>query len=321
MRCSHSVMPRRRRVPACAVAGPRIRRTRLLRRACARQKAANTSQHARAGGAERSSGAARWACISAPAPRRWRCAGTRRHLERHCTAELAVRHASSCRCRVTRVADHDAAPGGLRAGGRQHRIGAGWGAAASCGWPTGRKCRAVADHRPADGRHGRQRRHAGHQLPAERRSLAASRFVGRLRGRHHRHSTGAPWRAVPPVQALLAASPGSRRRCAARRSSRPSAGRRPPRGRRARQRARRRRRRPPRRPRERLALQMPVRQRGHLFEPSSLIPSFTSRLAYQRLPDWLSSRGLTFAEMASRARKIRERTVPIGQFMTSAISS
>ncbi len=33
------------------------------------------------------------------------------------------------------------------------------------------------------------------------------------------------------------------------------------------------------------------------------------------------SSGLTLAEIASRARKIRERTVPIGQFMTSAISS
>ena len=42
---------------------------------------------------------------------------------------------------------------------------------------------------------------------------------------------------------------------------------------------------------------------------------------HQRLPDWFSSMGLTLAEIASRARKIRERTVPIGQFITSAISS
>jgi radical SAM superfamily enzyme len=42
---------------------------------------------------------------------------------------------------------------------------------------------------------------------------------------------------------------------------------------------------------------------------------------YQRLPLWFSSKGLTFCEIASRALKIRERTVPIGQFMASDISS
>ena len=42
---------------------------------------------------------------------------------------------------------------------------------------------------------------------------------------------------------------------------------------------------------------------------------------HHRLPDWFSSRGRTFAEMASRARKIRDRTVPMGQSMAVAISS
>lgn len=43
--------------------------------------------------------------------------------------------------------------------------------------------------------------------------------------------------------------------------------------------------------------------------------------SYQRLPVCLSNRGFTLAEMASRARKIRDRTVPIGQAMVKAISS
>ena len=42
---------------------------------------------------------------------------------------------------------------------------------------------------------------------------------------------------------------------------------------------------------------------------------------YQRLPVWFSSKGLTFCEIASRALKMRERTVPIGQLMTAEISS
>ena len=42
---------------------------------------------------------------------------------------------------------------------------------------------------------------------------------------------------------------------------------------------------------------------------------------HQRLPDWLSSMGLIRAEIASRARKIRERTVPMGQAMAWAMSS
>ena len=45
------------------------------------------------------------------------------------------------------------------------------------------------------------------------------------------------------------------------------------------------------------------------------------RTHYQRLPDWFSSKGLILEEIASRALKMRERTVPIGQFMTSEISS
>jgi hypothetical protein len=48
---------------------------------------------------------------------------------------------------------------------------------------------------------------------------------------------------------------------------------------------------------------------------------FPGAVRYQRLPAWLSSSGLTLADMASRARKIRERTVPMGQFMTTEISS
>ena len=42
---------------------------------------------------------------------------------------------------------------------------------------------------------------------------------------------------------------------------------------------------------------------------------------YQRVPSRVSSKGRSRAAMASRARKMRERTVPMGQFMTSAISS
>lgn len=72
---------------------------------------------------------------------------------------------------------------------------------------------------------------------------------------------------------------------------------------------------------ERLALQMTIRKCGHLFPNRHRLIHFIHLLTYQRLPDWLSSSGLTLAEMASRARKIRERTVPIGQSMTSAISS
>lgn len=43
--------------------------------------------------------------------------------------------------------------------------------------------------------------------------------------------------------------------------------------------------------------------------------------AHHRFPDWFSSNGLIRSEMASRALKIRDRTVPIGQFMASDISS
>lgn len=42
---------------------------------------------------------------------------------------------------------------------------------------------------------------------------------------------------------------------------------------------------------------------------------------YQRLSEATSSKGRNFAATASRARKIRERTVPIGQFIMVAISS
>ena len=62
---------------------------------------------------------------------------------------------------------------------------------------------------------------------------------------------------------------------------------------------------------------------------SFLVPSWVHLLtgcrpisfSHHRLPLWRSSKGLTLAEIASRARKIRERTVPIGQFMAAAISS
>lgn len=43
--------------------------------------------------------------------------------------------------------------------------------------------------------------------------------------------------------------------------------------------------------------------------------------AYQRLSGAVSSKGRNLLATASRARKMRERTVPIGQFMISAISS
>lgn len=48
--------------------------------------------------------------------------------------------------------------------------------------------------------------------------------------------------------------------------------------------------------------------------------SFT-HACYQRLSEATSSKGRNFAATASRARKIRERTVPIGQFIMVAISS
>jgi len=70
-----------------------------------------------------------------------------------------------------------------------------------------------------------------------------------------------------------------------------------------------------------LALQMTIRKCGHLFSNRHRLIHFIHLLTYQRLPDWLSSSGLTLAEMASRARNMRERTVPMGQSMTSAISS
>lgn len=43
--------------------------------------------------------------------------------------------------------------------------------------------------------------------------------------------------------------------------------------------------------------------------------------AYQRLSEAVSSKGRSFPATASRARKIRERTVPMGQSMMPAISS
>jgi hypothetical protein len=46
------------------------------------------------------------------------------------------------------------------------------------------------------------------------------------------------------------------------------------------------------------------------------------KIAYQRLLSGVfSNKGFNFNEMVSRALKIRERTVPIGQFITVAISS
>ena len=76
--------------------------------------------------------------------------------------------------------------------------------------------------------------------------------------------------------------------------------------------------------------QLPVHQRRHRFTITwnvklSLHDDHRYRFLpihlYQRLPVWWLSKGLTLAEIASRARKIRERTVPIGQFITAAISS
>ena len=151
-------------------------------------------------------------------------------------------------------------------------------------------------------------------------SLAASAGGDAAPGAH-----GAPGAARPlaPLQPLLQpAQERRRRRC--RRPVRPSAARRRSGGRCAR----------PRAPlvgrsaavdaaRELLAPQLAVGQRGNQFLRCASCPShhLAHSPPHQRLPDWFSSRGLTFAEIASRARKIRERTVPIGQFITSAISS
>jgi hypothetical protein len=52
-----------------------------------------------------------------------------------------------------------------------------------------------------------------------------------------------------------------------------------------------------------------------------MAPGLLGGAAYQRLPLWFSSKGLTFWEIASRALKIRDRTVPMGQSMASEISS
>ena len=72
-----------------------------------------------------------------------------------------------------------------------------------------------------------------------------------------------------------------------------------------------------------VALQLPVGQGRQLFALFQFIVHgiHLSVTPYQRLPDCLSSKGLTRCEMASRARKIRERTVPMGQSMAAAISS
>ena len=73
---------------------------------------------------------------------------------------------------------------------------------------------------------------------------------------------------------------------------------------------------------KRLATQLAVCQGRYHFLKFHLVHRITLPFTfYQRLPDWFSSMGLTFADIASRARKILERTVPIGQFITSAISS
>ena len=68
---------------------------------------------------------------------------------------------------------------------------------------------------------------------------------------------------------------------------------------------------------ERFTTQAPVSQFRNLLPVDHCLV----HVAYHRLPDWFSSNGLTLAETASRARKMRERTVPIGQFMVAAISS
>ena len=49
--------------------------------------------------------------------------------------------------------------------------------------------------------------------------------------------------------------------------------------------------------------------------------SIADLLSYHRLSDAVSSNGLSFSAIASRARKILLRTVPIGQCIASAISS
>jgi hypothetical protein len=56
-----------------------------------------------------------------------------------------------------------------------------------------------------------------------------------------------------------------------------------------------------------------------LFASCRRVMSLTA--AYHRRSAAVSSRGRNFSATASRARKIRERTVPIGQLIASAISS
>ena len=67
--------------------------------------------------------------------------------------------------------------------------------------------------------------------------------------------------------------------------------------------------------------QLTIRQSGKLRVQCRRGFSHIRHTSYQRLPVCLSNRGFTLADMASRARNIRERTVPIGQAMVKAISS
>ncbi len=87
-----------------------------------------------------------------------------------------------------------------------------------------------------------------------------------------------------------------------------------------------------------VALQLPVGQGRQLFALHQICVHSVTRpissshcgrnqerppknLTHHRLPDWFSSNGRTRADIASRARKIRDRTVPMGHSIAVAISS
>ena len=61
-----------------------------------------------------------------------------------------------------------------------------------------------------------------------------------------------------------------------------------------------------------VAAEFAVRERGERFELG---------IGGAHVRSSSLSRGLSCSSIASRARKMRERTVPIGQFISSAISS
>src|SRR5690606_31925188 len=75
---------------------------------------------------------------------------------------------------------------------------------------------------------------------------------------------------------------------------------------------------PPQREARRIALQLAVEQRAEGFPICIMVLGGGHQMLRSRRSSW-SSRGFSSASMASRARKIRERTVPIGQSILCAI--